>query len=112
MTFIVGWVVIHLRHQLPDRQTAPKDKDNGSPQVVSSNPLLEDDMEDNLDVMTSSMDVGGPNGHGHSHGNPGDGSKTKIQVAGSMIRSLIFVGIQPVKISITYFQIASLLGAV
>ena len=107
-TFIVGWVVIHLRHQLPDRQTAPKDK--GSPQVVSSNPLL--DMEDNLDVMTSSMDVGGPNGHGHSHGNPGDGSKTKIQVAGSMIRSLIFVGIQPVKIGITYFQIASLLGAV
>ena len=110
LTFIVGWVVIHLRHQLPDRQTAPKDKDKGSPQVVSSNPLLEDNMENNLDVMTSSMDGGGPNGHGHSHS--GDGSKTKIQVAGSMIRSLIFVGIQPVKISITYFQIASLLGAV
>ena len=120
MTFIVGWVVIYLRHQLPDRQTAPEDK--GSPQVVSStsNPLLRLsgfqrnplDMEDNLDVTTSSMDVGGPNGHGHSHGNPGDGSKTKIQVAGSMIRSLIFVGIQPVKICITYFQIASLLGAV
>ena len=103
-TFVVGWVVIHLRHQLPDRQTAPKDKDKGSLQAVSSNPLLEDNMEDNLDVMTSSMD------DGHSH--PGDGSKTKIQVAGSMIRSLIFVGIQPVKIGITYFQIASLLGAV
>ena len=109
-TFIVGWVVIHLRHQLPDRQTAPKDKDKGSLQAVSSNPLLEDNMEDNLDVMTSSMDDSEPNGHGHSH--PGDGSKTKIQVAGSMIRSLIFVGIQPVKIGITYFQIASLLGAV
>ena len=103
MTFIVGWVVIHLRHQLPDRQAAPKDKeDKGSPQVVSSNPLL--DMEDNLDVMTSSMDM--------EDNHPGDGSKTKIQVAGSMIRSLIFVGIQPVKIGITYFQIASLLGAV
>ena len=110
LAFIVGWVVIHLRHQLPDRQTAPKDTDKGSRQVVSSNPLLI--MEDNLNVMNSSMDDGELNGHGHSHGNPGDGSKTKIQVAGSMIRSLIFVGIQPVKICITYFQIASLLGAV
>ena len=102
LTFIVGWVVIHLRHQLPDRKTAPKDKDKGLMQAVIPNPLL--NMEDNL-----SMDGGGPNEHGHSHG---DESKTKIQVAGSMIRSFIFVGIQPVKIGITYFQIASLLGAV
>ena len=107
LTFIVGWVVIHLRHQLPDRQTAPKDKDKGLTQVVSSNPLL--NMDDNLDAMTSSMDGDGPHEHGHSHG---DGSKTKIQVAGSMIGSFIFVGIQPVKIGTTYFQIASLLGAV
>ena len=105
LTFIVGWVVIHLRHQLPDRQTAPKDK--GLTQVVSSNPLL--NMDDNLDAMASSMDGDGPHEHGHSHG---DGSKTKIQVAGSMIGSFIFVGIQPVKIGTTYFQIASLLGAV
>ena len=78
--------------------------------MVSSNPLL--NMDDNLDAMTSSMDGDGPHEHGHSHGNPGDGSKTKIQVAGSMIGSFIFVGIQPVKIATTYFQIASLLGAV
>lgn len=94
----VGWLaVIMAHHRL--RVIHP-----GGEVAVDDDGLFE-----NLNPL-SSIDDDQPVGHGHSHG--AQKAKTPLELAGAMARSLVFVGLQPAKIAITYMQIASLLGAV
>jgi hypothetical protein len=102
VVFLIGLVLMLIDYHIGHIEAKPEEQ-MPRKQSTTANPLSNVDDEQKDDQDDFEVEAGK---------DQEAQARTKLEVARPLLRSLVYVVLQPTKIAITYMQIASLLGAV